>query len=1356
MNEIRRYLVGLAVLVAATVVGAGSRAQTHPEAGRPLVTAYQWSDYDADPENWTITQDARGVMYVGNLGGVLEYDGEAWRLMPLPNRTSIRALTTDASDRVWVGGHGDFGVLALGERGRLAFVSLLDHVPEARRGFGAVWQAIATPDGVYFLTDENLFRWDGTAMRVWPLATEGHNISVVDGVLYLMQSERGMLRLVDDELELLPGGERFGNGRTVYFSQPYGDGQVLLGTRSGLVLFDPADPDNPYTEFPTEADDLLTEGRLYIPGAVLPGGRFAIGTRAAGLVVIDREGKRLHHITAEDGLPGNDVSYVFVDQAGDIWLTHRQGLSRIEIDAPLSYYDERGGLVTDPIAVARHDGQLYVATDDGLFRLEPGARTLRRVPGVTGQVRDLQPMDGALLVVANNGLYRLGDERVVPLPLDLRDTKLNAIHRWSRDPAVAFVAHNDGIDVIRSRENGWELVGPLPGVDKDVESFAEAPDGSIWAGTYVGEMVRVDLGAGSQPFRRAQAATYDLADGLAPGWVEPHVLDGHVLASVEGGGVLRFDADSSRFVPDPTFDAIRSDHPLSEVRLHQAPDGAVWVAQRVGRPAVLRPTEDGYRATSNWLGRLQDARIRTIYAEGDGVVWLLGARRLVRYDSRASEATQPPPEVLFRRVSVGDRVWFEGVGPNVPVEVAPGTGPVRVQYAAARYGGVQYRTRLDDLEDDWTAWSPGAAREFTGLRPGHYRLAVQARGASGEAGPEAVYAFTVLPPWWRTWWAYLGYALLAVGLLTAVYRARRRRHELRHRLEIEHLEAENLRELDRARSRFFANVSHEFRTPLTLTIGPLDDIQAGLHGELPAPMAQQVALARRNAGRVLDLINQILDVARLESGRTPLQARSLNLGAFVEAVAQPFSAMAARKAMTFDIDLPATPVEVYADPAQLEKAVANLLSNALKFTPEGGTVRVTVAAEDGTAHMDVRDSGPGISADDLPYVFDRFYQVNESSQTQLGTGIGLALAKEVVDLHGGTLTVESEEGFGSTFTVMLPLGRAHLEPEQIVEDPGPWTPGATPAMVSLAEPSGDGLADPVDAGDENADDVTTVLVVEDHPEVRAYVRRHLEGEAGYRVLEAADGEAGLALAKSHLPDLVLSDVMMPKLGGLGLCRALKADPETDFIPVILLTAKAAPENRLEGLGELCDDYLTKPFDVAELRARIGNLIAVRTRLRERFRQEGSASTSGKALAPGRLPTAEDPPGSEAVTSADDAFLEQVREAVETHLGDETFSVERLAEAVGVSRGHLHRQLKSLAGETPSDLIRATRLERGAFLLAGRAGTVSEVAYAVGFKSVSYFSDCFVRAFGCRPSAYDPQEAIQETSTEERRDGDETA
>jgi len=528
-------------------------------------------------------------------------------------------------------------------------------------------------------------------------------------------------------------------------------------------------------------------------------------------------------------------------------------------------------------------------------------------------------------------------------------------------------------------------------------------------------------------------------------------------------------------------------------------------------------------------------------------------------------------------------------------------------------------------------------------------------------------------------------------------------------------------------------VSHEFRTPLTLTMGPLDDIRAGLHGPLSPEAAEQVDLARRNAGRVLDLINEILELARAESGRVTLQARRIDLGVFVSGIARTFLPLAERKAIAFDVQSPTEHVEVYADPDHLDRALSNLLSNAFKFTPDGGAVRVTVIADDVSARITVRDSGPGIPAAELNLVFDRFHRARTAG-TQPGTGIGLALAKELVALHGGTIAVESEEGFGSSFTVTLKRGHAHLAPEQIVEDgaSAAWAPRGAPQQLPDSPASAATAPnEPVDGGAID-DDVTTVLVVDDNAEVRAYVRQHLTPH--YRVIEAVNGEQGLEMARRWLPDLVLSDVMMPVMDGYALCRALKSDPETDFLPVILLTARAEAEDRLAGLTEQADDYLTKPFDVRELLARIANIVTMRRRLRERFART-SAPVTMHATAIAAAP-------------ADRVFLDRVHAAIEANLGDEGFSVERLATEVAQSRGNLHRRLRDLIGESPSDLIRRIRLERASELLASGAGSVAEIAYAVGFKSVAHFSNAFNEQTGVRPSAWREHAATKAAHAEQ--------
>jgi len=390
--------------------------------------------------------------------------------------------------------------------------------------------------------------------------------------------------------------------------------------------------------------------------------------------------------------------------------------------------------------------------------------------------------------------------------------------------------------------------------------------------------------------------------------------------------------------------------------------------------------------------------------------------------------------------------------------------------------------------------------------------------------------------------------------------------------------------------------------------------------------------------------------------------------------------------------------------------------------------------------VSVRDSGPGIPADDVPHVFDRFFRGEDAaSPAQVGSGIGLALTKELVELHRGIISVESEEGFGSRFIVTFQRGCEHLSPDEIDADsrlltglpdrrdeslredgvsmPASDASIAGPADGSESEVEDDrGGEDTAEAADARAD-VVTVLLVEDNADVRAYVRKHLART--YRVIEASNGVEGVAQVREVLPDLVLSDVMMPEMDGVDLCRTLKSDPATDFIPIVLLTARAEVDDRLDALGVGADDYLTKPFNVTELRARIDNLIQSRQYLRERF--------SGPPLSV-EAHTVE-------VSSMDRQLIERVQSVVEERIGDEDFSVDDLAEAVGISRAHLYRRLQELLDESPSSLIRSLRLERAAQLLEQRAGTVGEIAYGVGFKSLSHFSRSFRTHFGHVPSEH---------------------
>jgi signal transduction histidine kinase/DNA-binding response OmpR family regulator/predicted GH43/DUF377 family glycosyl hydrolase len=585
------------------------------------------------------------------------------------------------------------------------------------------------------------------------------------------------------------------------------------------------------------------------------------------------------------------------------------------------------------------------------------------------------------------------------------------------------------------------------------------------------------------------------------------------------------------------------------------------------------------------------------------------------------------------------------------------------------------------------------------------------------------FTLRIVPPWWKTQWALGVFALLLALTLFAVYRFQLSRIRLKSELKMKSFEAEKLRELDETKSRFFANISHEFRTPLTLIEGPLKQLKSD--GSVQNAQVQYDMMLR-NTERLERLVNQLLDLSRIDAGQLKLHAQCVDICQIIRGIAAAFESLAAHKGINYTVRVSRDRAMGWIDQDAVEKIVGNLLSNAFKFTPTGGTVEVRVdltphsspspkSGEGGKGGEVIRvvvtDSGIGIPTDQVDKVFDRFYQVDSSrTREHTGSGIGLSLTKELVELHHGEITVQSEVGCGSVFSVVLPLGKEQWKPDEILE-----SKQKEPLTASGQLPSEDNPPiSTASALDEAGNHRPLLLIVEDNTDMRVYIRGHLGAE--YRVLEAANGTIGLEEAIESVPDLVISDVMMPKMDGYELCRALKNDERTSHIPIILLTAKAATENKLEGLETGADDYLLKPFEPKELQVRIKNLIDIRRRLRERFKVS-------VPLKPGEI----------AVTSMDDAFLKKVMAAVEQHMGQEQFHTDELAREVGLSRVQLHRKLTALTSQSPGEFVRYLRLHRAMDLLTKDAATVSEIAYRVGFSDPSSFAKAFHKQFGKAPS-----------------------
>ena len=623
----------------------------------------------------------------------------------------------------------------------------------------------------------------------------------------------------------------------------------------------------------------------------------------------------------------------------------------------------------------------------------------------------------------------------------------------------------------------------------------------------------------------------------------------------------------------------------------------------------------------------------------------------------------------------------------------------------------KYAYKMEGFDRDWIYVGADYRQvTYTNLDPGEYVFRVKGSNSDGywnEAG--ASIKIIILPPWWRTNLAYFIYFLLIGSIVYFTWKAQLRRIKIKHEYEMSKFESQKLHEVDELKTRFFTNISHEFRTPLTLILGPAKDI-IGSAKEIK--IKQNAGVIRRNAVRLLSLVNQLLDLSKLEAGRMKLQAREENIIPLLKGLVLSFSSYAERKKITLRVNTIEEKVNVFLDRDKIEKIVNNLLSNSFKFTPEGGKIYLTIEKLIKEIEIRISDSGVGIPKEEIPQIFDRFFQVDGShTREQEGTGIGLALTKEFVELHKGKIDVQSEEGKGTTFIVRIPLGKEHLLPEEISEKEKEYM-----GDKLILEPEDDITSkeeNKIDVDLANKNSLPLLLIVEDNSDVRNYIKDNLNKE--YKVLEAIDGEDGWNKSIEQIPDLIVSDVMMPKMDGFKLCEKLKTDERTSHIPVILLTAKAAKEDKMEGYETGADDYIMKPFEPDELRARIKNLILQRKRLHEHFQKQGLLELNKTNITP-----------------VDKKFIQKVYDTINAHISDAGLSMDAFAGHLNISKSLLHKKIVALAGEPPGELIRRVRLQKAAELIDKKFGNLSEVALEVGFNNPAYFSECFKKQFGVAP------------------------
>ncbi len=526
-------------------------------------------------------------------------------------------------------------------------------------------------------------------------------------------------------------------------------------------------------------------------------------------------------------------------------------------------------------------------------------------------------------------------------------------------------------------------------------------------------------------------------------------------------------------------------------------------------------------------------------------------------------------------------------------------------------------------------------------------------------------------------------------------------------------QAEQLQALDKAKTRFFSNITHEFRTPLTLVIGPLEQV---VERKLTEKSKEKLMSVLKNARHLLGLINQLLDLSKLESGQMRVEITHGDINAYTKELVQDIKPLADKKEQTLQIAIAESVWKTQFDKKKWTKIIYNLLSNAIKYTPEKGTILLELMSREAQIHLRVKDSGIGIKKSQLPQIFNRFYQVDDSStRNQEGTGIGLALVKELVELQGGSIDVVSEHQKGTTFVIKLPIfERSKVMEKEVLpitqRRPLLELPSAETKHVLVKKPS---LSEEKER--------LEILIIEDNAEMRIYIRDCLD-ETKYHITEASNGVEGIAKAIETIPDLIISDVMMPGKNGFEVTGTLRSTVPTSHIPIILLTAKSALESRLEGFQSGADVYLTKPFSPKELSLRIQKLIEIRELIRNSVHSITVVNNPKPII-------------NETITSyqKENHFAQQVRAIIDKHIIETGLNGEFIGEQIGMSRMQVHRKLKALMNQSASELIRTIRLEKAYELLQTQNYNSSEVAYQTGFNTLSYFSKIFKEKYGYSPS-----------------------
>lgn len=1317
-----------------------------------------------------VIKDRQGFIWVATIDGLNRYDGYRFRIYQTDSRDSnsisgnyISQLFEDSKGRLWVGtGSGlnlydplTDGFQHFKETRNGIHAELDDHITDLQEDHRhRLWVSTYDGLGTYELDDFRFtkFTIDTTAR---PDALVFHRVTA------LLQAGDSSMWVGYSNGRL----SRFRNGKfTHYLKDPLPseiveilegpEGRIWLGTGDGVYRFDPA----------TEQAEKLIDGRCwdlyYIDDNIWANIHFA------GVYQWNPGKNTFENVTIyyDNEVARGDVKAFFKDDNGIIWATFHGLYKRDPYEERFQVVrHEKGNInsLNDPFVSAISEdekGNLVVMT------VNQGVNYYDRQKKQWLHHGNDRRFDNALKGIQLSSLTVFGHTAYVDVEdaiyeFDLYTSQLRKFTQptGGRGGNNSMIRKSDhelwlsgpGIYLLNTQTGKFHIYTPKLEGDNISYKLCEDSQGQIWAITqsrifkYVAPADKFVecYSFGESKFTYEEGVISFVRDRNGRFWIGRR------------NGMEFFDPADHTFKHYSIADGLPS-NVVNSILITEK--GDLWLGTNNGL-SHFEPREEKFTNYDRNDG-VQDE----IFLPGsnhlgkDGIIYLGGVNGFNYFHPDSLVGKNPyPPKVLItdlkifnKSVKPGPRsVLSRPMSETDEIVLSYKDASISFELLALGYSQSQknqYAYKMEKVDPDWNYVGTGQTASYSGLPRGEWlRFAVKAANHDGTWVKEPkVVRIYVHPPFWETNWFRISLLLFLLGTIFFYYRWRIRsiklrnqwlerevkkqtaeiqtqagnlrtaNLELRQQAEIIQEQVRRLDQLNKAQTRFFTSLSHEFRTPLTLLLG---NMEALIYSK--DPQKEVGTLTRRmqmSAQQLLALINQLMDTAKLESGQYRLNVQAGNIQEEIYNICATFQALAEAKGLKLELQQQGASEAVWYDNDIILKVLNNLLSNAIKFTERGGISVKTLVADDGNGlarlQLEVKDSGIGIPAGQLPFIFDRFFQAEGNpAARKKGTGVGLSLVKLLVELHKGQIEVSSEENEGTCFRIKLPVDESVFrESEKSNYADQPFAFKALNGAASLAvegEPQQGGPA---------AQDAPLLLIVEDNPEIRSFIIRQLRSQ--YLIEEAEDGEQALEMAIQKVPDLIISDVMMPRMNGFEFCQRIKGDARTSHIPVILLTALAGQSEKLTGLQKGADAYLSKPFSREELLLRISNLIAFREKIRQQFLKEYSLD---------HLPAG--------LSELDQAFITKLNDLIEANLTDESFGLNKLIKASGVSRTQLFRKLKSITGMSASEFIRDYRLRKAYQLLNQEELTVSEVIYATGFNSRSYFYDSFKKKFGVAPT-----------------------